>query len=135
MDMSVSRSNSASFGSPAGSLPKAVDRKAFHDLRTDLKSGDIDGAKQAFSTLTRNVPDSVLSNPNTALGQLGQALQSGDTTAAQQALGAFAQNVHSYRSGQGVPVAGPVSTAPIDPTDTVNSSTGGPAGTLLNAVA
>ncbi len=116
---------------PHPGVNKAEDRKAFHQVRTDLKSGDVDSASQAFADMTRNVPAKVLNDPNTALGQLNQALQSGDVDAAQKALGSFAGNVQNYRAGTTAPVAttNPVTSQPV------TSSTGGAAGTVLNAIA
>jgi hypothetical protein len=116
MSLSISSATAQSSTNAAFSPSKVVDRKAVHNLRSDLNSGDTAGAQQAFSTLTRNVPSAIVSDPGTSLGQLNEALQSGDSTAAKVALGDFAKNVHTYREAKAAPVAAP-------------------AGTLLNAAA
>jgi hypothetical protein len=128
MSMSIS-SNAPSAASPAPGN-RIADRKAFHQLRSDLQSGDVDGAQQAYASLTQNMPAGVVNNPNTAINQLGTALQAGDVNAAQVALGTFGKNVIEFRhSGDtGSPIINPVSTP-------VTSSTGGSAGTVLNTVA
>jgi hypothetical protein len=131
MDMSISSSTTLPISRPVANLAKGIDRKAADNLRDSLKSGDMEGAKQAYSTLTRNVPAAVLSNPNTALSQLGTALQSGDVAGAQQALGDFAKNLHAYRTSGSLPVSG----GPVSLPEPVQSTTGGTAGTLINAVA
>jgi Tfp pilus assembly protein PilF len=109
MSMSVTSSLSSSYTS--GTNPnQAANRKNFHELRTDLKSGNVSGAQQAYASLTQNVPSAVLNDPNTALSQLGTALQSGNTTQAQQDLGDFAKNVQTYRQSGVVGNPAPVGT-------------------------
>lgn len=136
MDITINRGAASVSISTSGNGKQAVNAKAFSNLRNDLQSGDMDGAQQAFSTMTRNVPAAVLNDTSTALGQLNQALQTGDTAGAQKALGEFAKNVHSYRHGGGS--SDPVSGGPVSvpaSADPVTSSTGGTAGSIVNTVA
>ena len=48
-------------------------------LKSALQSGDLGQAQSAFSTLSANMPNL---DPNSPLGQIGQALQTGDITTA-----------------------------------------------------
>jgi hypothetical protein len=50
-------------------------------LKSALQSGDLSAAQSAFAAITANNPNV---NPNGPLGQIGQALQTGNISAAQQ---------------------------------------------------
>jgi hypothetical protein len=69
-------------------------RQSFIALVSSLKSGDLSGAQQAYSSLSQlQTNDSA--NPNgvlaQAMSQIGQALQSEDLAGAQQALSSLQQ--------------------------------------------
>ncbi len=69
----------------------------FSQLLSSLKSGDLAGAQQAYSSLSQlqSSGQGPSANPNSpasqALSQIGQALQSGDLSGAQQALASLQQ--------------------------------------------
>lgn len=63
-------------------------RQSFEALTQALKSGDLTGAQNAYTTLTQSAPGAS-SNANSPLAKLGQALQSGDLAGAQSAMAAF----------------------------------------------
>lgn len=109
-------------GSPAG-------RQAVKDLATSLKSGDLEGARQAYVQVVRHAPEGATWKPDSAFAEMGRALKAGDVEAARevakQALGAWADRPRTVAPpgpGPAEPMAQP-------------STTGGTAGTLLNVVA
>lgn len=124
----------ANSATPVRSKQQAERRDEMKTLAKDVKSGDLEGAQAAFDKLTKNVPASVLSNPNSALGQLGTALKAGDASAAKVALANVAVKAHDVREARSGPSANPVP-APAPAPVPVTSTTGGSAGTLLNEVA
>lgn len=104
-------------------------RQAVKDLATSLKSGDLDGARQAYVQVIRNAPEGATWKPDSAFAELGRALKAGDVEAARevakQALGALADRR---------PTVTPPAPGPAEPM-AAPSTTGGTAGTLLNVVA
>ena len=115
--MTFSVSGTGAANPPSGGHHRISERReAVRDLVKDIRSGDLDGAKAAYATLTKNVPAAVLANPNSALGQLGAALQAGDAGAAKAALGKVAVKLHQYRDAPPVntvePIVVPVSAPP-----------------------
>jgi len=69
-------------------------RDDFQQLQQALSSGDLDQAKQAFSTLQSDLPGGATSSNSPlgkALGAIGDALNSGDVNGAQQAFAALQQ--------------------------------------------
>ena len=72
-------------------------RQTFADLVKTIKSGDLQGAQQAYASLTQlqsngqGPPANTNSPLNKALSQIGQALQNGDISGAQQMLSTLAQ--------------------------------------------
>jgi DNA-binding FadR family transcriptional regulator len=115
----VSSTSTASFAQPS-----SVERSAFRDLVDAIQSGDLATAQSAFTSLTQADPNLLTSSPlGQDLSAIGQALQAGDTTGAQQALDALktdAQKIggghhhhhhHAHRAG-----ATQGSTQGVDPT-------------------
>jgi hypothetical protein len=78
-------------------------RQSFVALVSSLKSGDLSGARQAYSSLSQ-LQTGGSANPNgvfaQAMSQIGQALQSGDLAGAQQALSSL-QRVRGARQPDG----------------------------------
>ena|SRR5450830_642556 len=62
-------------------------KQKFQALNSALQSGDLSAAKDAYAALTQNKTV----DPNSPLGKIGQALQSGDIQSAQQ----LEQKMHS----------------------------------------
>jgi len=60
-------------------------QQTFKTLLSDIQSGDLNGAKQAFSALNGNNS----TQGNSPLAKIGQALQNGDLAGAQQAVQAL----------------------------------------------
>jgi len=97
----------------SGNSPVA---KALNSLGQALQSGNLSGAQQAFASLPSNivgpcaVPRSAHSRSTSAqqgafsqaLNQIGQALQAGNLTAAQQAFSAMQQSWQQVESNGGV---------------------------------
>ena len=102
-------------------------RDAIKTFAQTLKSGDLDGAKQAYAAIVRNAPDGATWNSQSPFAQLGRQLVAGDVSGAQSTFAEMikGQIQHHDRS------------APVDPpvTPPTGSSTGGTAGGLLNVVA
>jgi len=107
------------------------ERQAFGDLAKSLRSGDVDGAKQAYASLVRNAPEGATWPKGSDFADLGKALVQGDLDAARTAFasmvkGKFEQ--HHPVKGGGV--------VQVDSTDAAASgSAGGESGSLLNVVA
>jgi hypothetical protein len=80
-------------------------RQEFRQLVTSLKSGDLDGAQQAYAAISQlqsngAAPPTNANSPiGQALSQIGQALQKGDLAGAQQALSALSQQAHGTHHG------------------------------------
>jgi hypothetical protein len=70
----------------------------FKSLKTAIQNNDLTGAQQAFAAISASNPGAV-SNANSPLAQLGQALQAGNMPAAQQ----LAQSWRSAQEGKGAP--------------------------------
>lgn len=94
--------------------------QAFAQLTQDLKSGNLSAAQSDFTTLqgdlhlgsvtghrhhhlhAENSQSSQQSGPSTLFGDLGQELQSGNLTSAQQTYSALQQDFLQFTSGNGV---------------------------------
>jgi hypothetical protein len=100
-------------------------RQALKDLGASLKSGDLDGARQAYAQVVKNAPEGATWNPAGGFAEIGRALRAGDVEAARDA----AKTALRDRRPDAAP---PPSKA--DPA-AAPSTTGGAAGTLLNVVA
>jgi hypothetical protein len=106
-------------------------RNDFNQLQQALSSGSIDQAQQAFSTLQSDLPSGAANSPfGKAIASIGDALQSGDLSGAQQAFAAMQQQVkggghhhHHHHASQTTPTSSSTS----DPTSNT--------GTLLNTIA
>jgi hypothetical protein len=70
----------------------------FKSLKTAIQNNDLAGAQQAFAAISASNPGAV-SNVNSPLAQLGQALKAGNLPAAQQ----VAQSWRSTQEGKGAP--------------------------------
>lgn len=75
-------------------------RQSFDTLAKALQSGDLNAAKQAYSSLASSFPQGVANNPNSPLAKLGQALQTGDLSAVQTAFAAM-RGGHHHRGNDG----------------------------------
>lgn len=78
-------------------------RQSFVALLDALKSGDLSGAQQAYSSLSQlqtNGPANANGAFAQAMSQIGQALQSGDLAGAQQALSSLQRPRGARRDGQ-----------------------------------
>jgi len=88
----------------------------FKQLAADLRSGNLSQAQADYATLAKNAP-AAAQNTSTPLGQafsaLGQALESGDLSAAQQALAAVTHRAgHHAHHGAPLPASSSASTEP-----------------------
>lgn len=101
-------------------------RQALKDLGASLRSGDLDGARQAYVQVIRNAPEGATWNPDSAFAEVGRALKAGNVEAAREAAKAGLQALR--------PDASPVNPGVPEPV-VAPSTTGGTAGTLLNVVA
>ena len=71
-------------------------RSVFEQFKEALASGTIDQAQQAFSALQNDLPSGASGSPmGQALNAVGQALQSGDITGAQQVFASLGQRVQA----------------------------------------
>jgi hypothetical protein len=69
-------------------------RDDFNQLQQALSSGSLDQAQQAFSTLQNDLPSGAANGPlGKALASVGDALNNGDVSGAQQAFTAMQQQV------------------------------------------
>jgi hypothetical protein len=89
--------------------------QAFNQLATDLQSGNLTAAQQDFSTLAQDVQNRAVhghhrhhhasgdgSSISQAFSQLGQALQSGNLSAAQQAYTNLQQDFEQFAQNPGL---------------------------------
>ncbi len=106
-------------GQPAG-------RQALKDLAASLKSGDLEGARQAYVQVLKQAPEGATWNPDSGFAEVGRALKAGNVEAAREAAKAA---LIDRRPG-----ASPVTPGVPEPA-AAPSTTGGTAGTLLNVVA
>ncbi len=76
-------------------------RSEFQQLVSSIQSGNLSGAKSAYTSLFPNgVPAGTSNTPiGQDLGALGQALQSGDISSAQQQLTKLQTDFQALRSG------------------------------------
>lgn len=119
MNMSINSAAASSIGSV--STPHMTpERQAFRQLSQSLKSGDLDGAKQAYDAMVKNAPAGATWNANSQFAQLGKAIQSGDIGAAQSA---FASMVHARMN------------PPTEPPAPVPTPVGAPGGPLVDLTA
>ena len=95
-------------------------RQGFEALGSALKSGDLDAAKKAYTSLSSSFPSGAVSDPSSAMGKLNAALQSGDMQAAQQAFaGMHGHHHHHHQDGDGT------TAAPTAASTSSGSTTGG----------
>jgi len=102
------------------------ERQYFHDLGKSLRSGDVDGAKQAYANLVRNAPEGKTWPAGSSFADLGKALVQGNMDAARTAFASMIKDKVGTPPSKGGEVVTPAS---------VPSSTGGDSGALLNVVA
>ena len=74
-------------------------RQNFDALSQAISSGNLSSAKDAFAKITSQTSGGGAINPDSFLGKLGAALQSGDMTAAQQLLATRHKNNGSQPAG------------------------------------
>lgn len=70
---------------------EATQQAAIVKLAQSLQSGDLTGARSAYATLARTVPQGGGGQIQKSFQALGQALQSGDLSAAKSAFASLAQ--------------------------------------------
>jgi hypothetical protein len=70
-------------------------RQSFDALAQALMSGDLTSANNAYANITHALPAGKEINPNSPLGQIGAALQSGNLSQAQSLLPARYQNANN----------------------------------------
>ena len=108
-----------SSGGVASSATSAVWQQRQQNLQAlskALQAGDLDSAKTAYASLTKNAPSGATANPGSPLAQLGQALQSGDLASAQQAFSQMRGHRHATVAG-----ISSTSAAPTAATDTLGN--------------
>ena len=103
------------------------ERQAFGALAKSLRSGDADGAKEAYANMVRNAPEGATWPKGSHFADLGMALVKGDMDAARTAFASMVKD----KAGALAPVKG----GPIVTPSPVPSTTGGDAGSLINVVA
>lgn len=103
----------------------------FKSLKTALQGNDLAGAQQAFAALSASNPNA-LANPNSALSQMGKALQAGNMPAAQQVAQNWQSNQQSSTASS--PTTDPnAALASFLQTLTASTSQGNSAGSGQNA--
>jgi len=135
MSLSITNTTSAlnSARTNLANVPQGVkdDVKA---LAKALRSGDLPAARQAYVDLAKQAPEGATLQPGSAFATLGKALAGGDVAAAKTAFASL------LRGQIDKPADKPATTDPVKPEPPVSlpptvSSTGGSAGSTLNAVA
>ena len=118
MDMSVSSASAAS----TGSVSQWQDRKqAGKDLMAALKSGDLEAAKTAYATMTKDGTGKLASHSDTLMAKLGDALQAGDMASAQKIAAGMALH-HHHRTSGGDGSGGGTAPQPSAPTATTGNN-------------
>ena|ERR1700761_1289533 len=137
--MSISAVSNATANSSQATNNQANFRQTLNQLFSDVSSGNLSDAQDAYSTLSDlqsngQGPPATSNTPlSQALNQIGQALQNGDISGAQQALSSLQQTQqgqqvhggghhhHGHHGGGGVNSA----SATASTTSTDSSSTSG----------
>jgi hypothetical protein len=109
--MNVSSLQSASGVLPLHPLAQGAQAKSIHDLTKAVRTGDLDGAKQAYADIVKAAPDGATLTRGGAFAQLGRALASGDLDSAKTII------VDAVKAARGnstmpVPLPGPMPMAP-----------------------
>jgi soluble cytochrome b562 len=117
MGMRIQATGTVGSSQSVGAAAWQQRQQSFKDLTTALQSGDLGGAKKAFSTLTGGT------------GTVGQALQNGDLAGAQTAM----QQVQASRAGHHHHHANATQTAATGVT--APGSVAGAVGALLSVTA
>jgi len=107
--------------------PPSPERQSFADLAKSLRSGDLDGAKQAYASLVRNAPAGATWPKGSQFADLGKDLAQGNMDAARTAFASMVKSRFEHPAQGGGVSATDSASAP--------SSTGGDSGSLLNVVA
>jgi hypothetical protein len=77
---------------PAGNIlplrpgAHSAQAKNIHDLTKAVRTGDLDGAKQAYADIVKAAPDGATLTRGGAFAQLGKALASGDLGSAKSII-------------------------------------------------
>lgn len=109
----VSLGSSAAYAANNSKSAFAQRRQDFKSLSDALQSGDLTGAQQAYAALQKDAPARAAgqgqqggqqqsgngSSPQNAFASLGQALQSGDLSGAQQAFSQLQNDAQQARGG------------------------------------
>ncbi len=134
-----------SLGAPTSFQNPNDPRQQFIQLAKAINSGDLTGAQQAYAVLSQTLgsnadnPSASSNDPvSQALAAIGQALQSGDIGAAQQALSSLQQaqgaRGHHHHHGHRAD-AGSAGGATASSTPAPSSITSGTTGTTLDVTA
>jgi hypothetical protein len=111
MGMRIGGSGSAGAAQGAGAANWQQRQQGVKDLMAALKAGDLGSAQKAFSSLPGA---GSAANANSPLGKIGQALQAGDLSAAQQAAQTWqaARNSGHHHHEEQAVAASPATTPP-----------------------
>jgi hypothetical protein len=102
MGMALSMSSSLSVNARQASLQASYQLRQ-HDmaaLKSAINSGDLSSAEMAYSTLTQNTPNL---NANSPLAKLGQSLQAGNLSQAQEQLAAWGSKPNTTQASSPAP--------------------------------
>lgn len=113
---------------PVGQLIEKGQARNVHDLNKAVRSGDLEGAKEAYANIVKDAPEGAAWNPDSAFAQLGKALATGHVGAAKAVL------VDALRDARAQ------TTQPVAPEQPVKSDSGttgaiGAIGGTINLVA
>lgn len=126
MGMSIGSGASSSAANVAGASKWQNQRQNFNQLAQALQSGNLDAAKQAFSSLSSN--SKTASDPNSPIAKLGQAIQTGDVNAAQQAFASLRAGHHHHHGADS-------QSSGVSSTSSPQLATAGSIGTTINTTA
>ena len=118
--MGMRVSSSSTSATPTATAAWQQRKQDFDNLAKALQSNDLDAAKTAYATLTKNAPAGAANNPNNPLAQIGKALQSGDLSGAQQAFSSL--RTHHHHGGQSGSSLTPTTPAPSPATATLGNN-------------
>ena len=118
MDTRISPSSTAIAGSDSQWQAR---KQAGKDLMAALKSGDLEAAKTAYATMTKDGTGKLASDPNTLMAKLGDALQAGDMASAQKIASGMALH-HHHRTSGGNGSGGGTAPQPTPPTETTGNN-------------
>lgn len=111
-----------------GPLTENGQARNAHDLTKAIRTGDLDGAKQAYKNIVKDAPEGATWPKDSAFAELGKALAKGDIAGAKTIL------VDAVKAARGVTTQ-PAPAAETQGGDAATTAAGGSVGTNLNLVA